>query len=353
MSYIAPNRVVKIEGKEIAEDVSADIVSVSFEDHATDVDMATIVVNNKDGKWVDSGLFDKGRTVEISLGYGHAPKRMFKGRIVRPELSFPEDGVPTLTVRAYDLSYQMRRSEEKTNTTWQNITDSQLARKIASKYGFKAKHLVMDDTRDIIPYIAQGNLTDWEFLKERVERIGFELYVELDEFHFHRPRDYVKRIPGMYEYRRNLRSFEPRLTTAEQVSKVVVKGWDEKRKAPIVAIATSETTLERPVLGKQAGSDFVKEDFGEGAKILHDRAPASQKEAEEIAKAYFRQKEYGLIEAHGTCIGEPELRAKGLIEIKGVGRKFSGTYYVTRVAHTLDEHGYLCEFDCKRNAIEG
>ncbi len=245
----------------------------------------------------------------------------------------------------------MRRNEEKTNTTWENITDSGLARKIATKYGFKSNQLVIDETKDAIPYIAQANLTDWEFLKERAERIGFELFVELDEFHFHRPRDYVKKIPGSFEYKRNLKSFEPRLTIEEQVSKVIVKGWDAQKKSPIIAIATSETTLERPLLGAQAGSDFVKEDFGEGAKILFDKVPSTQKEAEELAKAYFRQKEYELIEAQGTCIGEVELRAKSLIAIEGVGRKFSGTYYVTRVIHTLDEGGYLCEFECKRNAI--
>jgi phage protein D len=349
--YINPNRVIRIEGKELLEDISADIISVSYEDHSKDVDMATIVVNNKDSRWVDSDLFEKGKTIEIFFGYGHALKKMFKGKIVRPELSFPEDGVPTLTVRAYDFSYQMRRTEEKTNTTWENITDSQLARKIATKYGFKSNQLIIEETKDVIPYIAQGNLTDWEFLKERAERIGFELYVELDKFHFHRPRDYVKKIPGTFEYMRNLKSFEPRLTASQQVSKVVVKRCDAQKKSPIVAIATSETTLERPLLGTQAGSDFVKEDFGEGAKILFDKVPSSQKEAEELAKAYFRQKEYELIEAHGTCIGEVELKAKSLIAIEGVGRKFSGIYYVTKVTHTLDDSGYLCEFECKRNAV--
>ena len=350
MSYIAPNRIVKIEGKELLEDISADIVSVSFEDHASDVDMATLTVNNKDSKWVDSELFDNGNAIELYLGYGYDLKRVFKGKIVRPELSFPESGVPTLTLRAYDLSYLMRHSEEKANTTWQNITDSKLARKIASKYGFKGNQMVIDETKTLIPYVAQGNLTDWEFLKERAERIGFELYVEMDEFHFHKPKDYIKKIPGSFEYRRNLKSFEPRLTTSGQVSKVVVKGWDEKKKAPIVAVATSKTS-ERPVLGKRSASDFVKEDFGEGVKILFDKMPTTQKEAEEIAKAYFRKKEYELIEATGTCVGDTELRAKSLLEIEGVGRKFSGTYYVTRVTHTLDNGGYLCDFECKRNAV--
>lgn len=351
MTYINPNRIVRIEGKDVTEDISADIISVSFEDHATDVDMATIEVNNKDSKWVDSDTFEKGKTLELLLGYGHAVEQVFKGKIVRPELSFPESGVPTLTVRAYDLSYLMRRTEEKKNSTWENVTDSQLARKIASKYGFKSNQLIIDETKDVIPYVAQGNVSDWEFLKERAERIGFELFVELDEFHFHRPRDYMQKKSGAFEYGRNLRSFEPRLSTQDQVSKVVVKGWDHNKKTPIVAIATSGSTGERTVLGAQSGSDFVKEDFGEGAKILHDKVPSTQKEAEELAKAYFRQKEYELIDGHGTCIGEVTLKAKSLIEIEGVGRKFSGTYYVTRVTHSLDDSGYLCDFDCKRNAV--
>ena len=49
MSY-NPTRIVKIEGTEISEDVSADIISVSCEDHAVDADMATLTVNNQDAK---------------------------------------------------------------------------------------------------------------------------------------------------------------------------------------------------------------------------------------------------------------------------------------------------------------
>ena len=104
-------------------------------------------------------------------------------------------------------------------------------------------------------------------------------------------------------------------------------------------------------MGTQAGSDFVKEDFGEGVKILFDKAPATQKEAEELAQAYFKQKEYELIEAHGSSMGEIDLKAKSLIAIEGVGKKFSGIYYITKVTHTLAENGYLCEFECKRNAL--
>jgi len=351
MTYINPQRVVKVEGREITEDLSADIISLSYEDHTSDADMATVAVNNKNNKWGDSPLFDAGNVIEVQLGYGRAVKTVFTGIIARPEMAFPEGGAPTLTVRAYDLSQKLRKRKEEKSRTWENITDSDLVRKIASDHGFKKERMIVDQVKEILPYVAQGSESDWEFLKSRAERLGFELFVETDSLHFHKPKDYLKQPSGTFEYGRNLKSFEARISVAEQVTKVVVRGWDAEKKEPIVAIATSETVIERPLLGQQSASDFVKEDFGEGALILHDKVPASQKEAEEIAKAFFKQKEYELTEAHGTCIGDPELRAKALVEIAGVDARFSGTYYIDRVCHTLDSSGYLCEFDCKRNAV--
>ena len=348
MSGIAPRYEVTVEGRDVTEDISADALSVSFEDHATDADMATLSLANPDNRWTDSPLFEQGNVLELAIGYGTALTPVFKGPITRPEPSFPEDGVPTLSLRAYDLSHPMRRDEEKKATTWQEITDSDLAKQIAQKHGIP--ELDIEETTLVIPYVAQGNETDWAFLKRRAERIGFEVYVERDTFHFHAPRDSLAQIPGPLEYRRDLRSFDVRLSVEKQVTKVIVKGWDAENKEPIVAIATGEDTV-RSVLGDKAASDFVKEDFGEGAKILHDLVPRTVKEAEELARAYLKKSEYTLIEGSGSVVGDPALKAKTLVEIAGVGKRYSGTYYVTKVAHSIGDGGYASEFECQRNAV--
>jgi len=347
MSGIAPRYEVTVEGRDVTEDISADALSVSFEDHATDADMATLSLANPDNRWTDSPLFEQGNVLELAIGYGTALTPVFKGPITRPEPSFPEDGVPTLSLRAYDLSHPMRRDEEKKATTWQEIKDSDLARQMAQKHGIP--ELDIEETTLVIPYVAQGNETDWAFLKRRAERIGFEVFVERDTFHFHAPRDSLAQIPGALEYRKNLRSFEARLSVEKQVTKVVVKGWDAENKEPIVAIATGEDTV-RTVLGEKAASDFVKEDFGEGAKILHDLVPRTVKEAEELARAYLKRSEYTLLQGSGSVVGDPALKAKTLVEIAGVGTRYSGTYYVTKVTHSIGD-GYTSEFECQRNAV--
>jgi len=356
MSGIAPRYEVTVEGQDVSKDISADALSVAFEDHATDADMATLVLANPGNRWTDATLFEQGNILELAIGYGHALTPVFKGPITRLEPTFPEDGVPTLTLRAYDLSHPMRRDEEpntpgrsgKKATTWQEITDSDLAKQISRKHGIP--ELDIEETKLVIPYVAQGNETDWAFLKRRAERIGFEVFVERDTFHFHAPRDSLARIPGQLEYRRNLRSFEVRLSIEQQVTKVVVKGWDAENKEPIVAIASGKDTV-RTVLGKKAASDFVKADFGEGAKILHDLVPRTLKEAEELARAYLKRSEYALLQGSGSVVGDPGLRAKTLVKIAGVGERYSGTYYVTKVTHSIGDGGYTSEFECQRNAV--
>ena len=351
MSGIAPRWEIVVQGREVTEDVSADALSVSFEDHATDADMATLVLANPDNRWTDSSVFDQGNVLELSLGYGRSLAPVFKGPVARPEPSFPEDGVPTLSIRAYDFSRPMRRVVERDGRralTWQNVTDSDIARDIAQRHG--VREVDIEATSLVLPYVAQGNESDWAFLKRRAERIGFEVYVERDTFHFHAPRDSVARAPAALEYRRNLRSFDVRLSVEDQVTKVVVKGWDPVAGEPIVAIATGADTV-RSVLGAKAASDFVKEDFGEGAKVLHDLVPRTVAEAEQLARAYLRQSEYALLQGSGSVTGDPALKAKTLVEIAGVGARYSGTYYVTRVTHSIGDGGYLCDFECQRNAV--
>jgi hypothetical protein len=61
--------------------------------------------------------------------------------------------------------------------------------------------------------------------------------------------------------------------------------------------------------------------------------------------------ELGHVTAEATTIGLPSLRAKQNIEMRGVGRKFSGVYYVEAVRHRIDSGGYSCELTLRRNAL--
>jgi len=69
------------------------------------------------------------------------------------------------------------------------------------------------------------------------------------------------------------------------------------------------------------------------------------------AEAPFVAGELQHVTAEATTLGLPQLRAKTNVEIRGVGRKFTGLYHVEAVRHRIDCGGYSCELTLRRNAL--
>lgn len=345
-----PKRRVVIEGQDLGKLLDDDILSLSFEDHAEEADAVTFEITNRKNQWIDHPLFDRGNAVEVQLGYGLQPPTLFEGVIAVVEPRFPADGVATVSVTAYDRSYLLRKKGDR-DEAYPDRAPNDLVREIAQRYRFREDEIVTPDATPERRYFQQESESDWDFLKGIAKEIGFELYLELGILYFRRPRTRPETVPGTFAYRDNLRSFEPSLSAEKPVSKVIVRGWDEIAKRPFQVEVDDPFAADRDVLGEQSGSDFLDEGFGESVRILDDVVAASEEHARAIGVAYFRQKEFELITATGSCVGDPEFKAKRLIRIAGVGQRFSGTYYLTRVTHRFDDAGYLCDFEAKRNAI--
>ena len=50
------------------------------------------------------------------------------------------------------------------------------------------------------------------------------------------------------------------------------------------------------------------------------------------------------IQAEGTCLGDPAVHAGAVVELKGVGQRFSGRYRITNALHRYDDSGYTTHF---------
>jgi phage protein D len=56
------------------------------------------------------------------------------------------------------------------------------------------------------------------------------------------------------------------------------------------------------------------------------------------------------ITGEGTAIGNTDIRAGRVIELRKLGQRFSGLYYVTSSTHRVDQNGYITQFTVERNA---
>ena len=60
-----------------------------------------------------------------------------------------------------------------------------------------------------------------------------------------------------------------------------------------------------------------------------------------MAQAALDELASGFVEAEGVCFAQPELVPGRQVKIEGVGKRFSGTYYVTQVTHEWTAEGGL------------
>ena len=77
----------------------------------------------------------------------------------------------------------------------------------------------------------------------------------------------------------------------------------------------------------------------------------AQGEADQLARAALNEAALGYIEAEGVCVGRTDVRAGDVITMEGLGRRFSGMYYVTSATHSyFPRQGYRNALRGRRNA---
>jgi phage protein D len=346
--FYAPRAEVRIEGLMLAANVANRLISLTYDSNTDIADMFTVVLMNPENELTDSPLFHIGKTVEIHMGYGGELEPMMLGTIASVQPSFPESGAPTLTIAGYDRSYALRRNEPAQDL-WKGMTDSVIAAAIAAENGLIP---VVDPSPRIQEELPQS-ASDMALLKELARANYFETYVFWDRLYFQFPRPQTEAY--RLEWGKNLINFSPRLARGTTEGTQVVRGYDERVAEAVVGVATTTDISMDDVVERlgQDGLDLVL-DLGRQAinsrRAKNPQPPAGETAdsaggAMRVATSLLQELMEGLYEGSGSCIGIPALRAGRMINITGVGKRFSGRYRLRRVTHTLGADGYRTHFE--------
>lgn len=371
-----PTFIIEIEGKRLTKDITQEITSFVFEDNEEGLDVMEVSITDRYLQFVDDPLLQEGNEIVARFGYAGDLSSKRVAVIKEIDYEFPDSGEPTIHLKAYDKGHKL--TGRQIQRVWQRqppgILYSEIAEKIAAEHGLSP---VVTKTVGRHLRVVQGNRSDAQFLKELAAKArerdgkgvtGYVFYVQDNELHFH-PRKLEQRAALALEYFTDkqgmLRSFRP--STQSQTVKGAgtetrAVGVDPRKKHAVEHKASNATTPERTVLGKR--TYLVDGNSGEGryranesGKIVPSYGHSASRHetnhhqpAQDAAESHYKAAELKQVEATATTIGIPTLVAKQNVEIRGVGRKFSGTYYCTSVRHVF-ENGYSCELKLKRNAL--
>jgi phage protein D/phage baseplate assembly protein gpV len=335
-AVLAPRFEVRISGITMAADLADQVLSLTVE---SDLDLAgsfDLTLRNADNVLLDSPLLDIGKTIEIHLGYGNDLVPAFLGEVASIEPSFPQSGPPTIRLAGYDKSYRMRRAQPAP-TDYPLMNDSVIAARIALENGLVP---VVDPTPGLPEKTTQVE-SDMAFLKSRGERYFFDVYVEWDRLHFHFPRPQT--AAHVLEWGRNLSSFSPRISAAGLAGLQVVRSYSQEL-AQSIEVAALAVDFDLDNLIERLGStaqDLLRSLIRKG--IRHESI-GNPLEAAVLARSLLADLLEGLYEGTGSCMGIPDLTAGNYVSIRGVGKRFGGTYRARKVTHRIGGSGFTTDF---------
>ncbi len=328
---------VKIDGTDASEVFMHDLTDVTVESSLHLPDVATLILHDPHLHYIDDAHLAPGKTVQISAKAGQRADPLFDGEIVELEPDF-RPSAQHLVVRAFDRLHRLSRG--RAVRTFQNFTDEDIVRKIAKEVGLQVE---MDSTSQVHPHIFQRNQSNLDFLRDRAAALGYLLFVRGKTLHCEAPKQNGQAVK--LEWGKTLKTFQPRMTTVDQVDDVVVRGWDPDTRQEIVGQAKNGKSATH-IGESKSGGELTHAAFNLAAHALvTDQPVRTQTTADRLAQAVADQIAGRFIEAEGACGGNPAIIAGAAVEISAVGVRFSGTYFVTSAHHTYNaKAGYGTEF---------
>ncbi|MBL0388117.1 phage late control D family protein [Tumebacillus sp. ITR2] len=296
----------------------------------------------RDFKWI-SDYFPLGQNVDIKLGYGGKREPVFSGMITSISYDYPAEGNPTLTITGMDYSYQLMKGKgSDAKNIWTDKKHSEIASEIAQTYSLTA---TVDATSEVVRVDREG-LDDYQLLVKLAKANDYEFFVLGKKLYFRKPAPSTSPIVTL-EWGKNLRSFQTSTDISMQVGSFVVRGYDDKENKWIEAKSEAVKPYGE---GSTTGSDLIASVTKN--KIHYEYTNYSKAKAlQDRANALAREAAMKLVQGNGESIGLPELIAGRFIKIKGLGPRFGGSLYLTKVAHSISGSGYLTTFDVGGNAL--
>jgi hypothetical protein len=380
-AFYVPSFQVFVFGQPVGVPSVRDIVEVKYDDAIERIDGFTLTVNNWDaqrrepiyyGHYAPTAtkehpdLFEPGTELMLCMGYGGVNRLMVTGVITSVDVQFAESGHSRLVVSGLNVLERFRRQQY----TWSwpdspndSVRDSDVALALAAapddtqhKPGLGIEVRVDEQAREREPFFANifmNNQYPILFLMERARARGYQVLLREEDDEqgnpqrhiFFGPTELERDVTYVLEWGKTLTSFHPTYANARQLYAVKVCGWDRTAKQAIEVRKTLDDIPE----SERPNRDHIEVARAANREEVITQPPArTQQEAERRAFEQLRRNHLGMVEATGSTVGLPDLRAGKIVHILGVGRHFDGIYTVMTTSHVLNEQGYRTTFTARR-----
>jgi hypothetical protein len=378
----APECRIRINGEPLPPALRASVTSVSYQSGLEGADRVEVVLANENLQWLDHPLLQPDTEFTLAMGYAPDPlTEMFVGEITGVTASFPNGGMPTLTVAAHDFLQRLTSGAKDRAFALSlpcigkfPLPDPQVAQLVSATNlliplvdpaGQALSFLTLLIAYAIDPLDAKNSIrvqrgqSDFDFLSGLARENGWEMYID----HTLEPRGYVLRFQFLiqdytptatFKWGESLMDFTPRLSTVGQVASVAARLYISSIKMEIVLVLGWDYDRAAFDLMIYPGLGSLEELAGSGQKqgLLKVTASGPLTAPKQILGELLPRLNNRLT-CNASVVGNTELRPSRVVHFEGVGGEFSGLYRITSATHTIDSGGYRTQFEGRKEVWFG
>lgn len=253
----------------------------------------------------------------ITLGNLDGSADMITGPITHSSLSFSQGGA-SYSVTGYDLRHVLRKGRYVRTFAGQNELD--IAKSVIEQRGLKVSvdmGMAAAGPPAIEVLDQDCTLSDYEFVKKMLDRVGFELAVEGETLIIREPVEKpLNPFDLAFLHPTNLLSFSGSTNTAEAVDGVIVLSKDPTTKAKVEAAVGS--TVAVPGLAPPT--------------VLTMRRPKCTAAAAKTIATEEMERRAAKVTATCSTLGDPTLVPGRWVTINDIG-PYDGSYRITSATH--------------------
>jgi len=370
----APEFRIELDGTMIPAAMRGSVSRISYTDGIAGASRVEVTLANDQLQWLDHPLLQAGIPFELHLGYAPDPlERVFVGEVTGVNATFPNGGMPTVTLIAHDFLQRLTagKVERKFAASLPFIGDFPLPDTVVMSLVTATNLLIpvpdpigaaLDFFLLVATYSAttlEGNRgvriqqkeSDHEFMARLAKENGWELFIDQTM----EPQGYMVRFMGFTQdyspslsltWGASLVDFSPRFTTVGQVAGVQARLWISTLKMEFVVILAwdfDRAAFDLRIMPAFGGLETFAAPGG--LLTVDSTAPAllPKKLLSELLPRLNNR-----LTGSGNAVGNLEIKAGRVIDLKGLGDQFSGNYRITSATHTIDSGGFRTSFDARK-----
>jgi phage protein D len=381
-AQFGPDYRIEIGGDPIPPAMRASVIRISYQDGIEGADRVEVTLANAGLQWLDHPLLQVDTGFTLAIGYApNNVEEVFVGEITGINVSFPNSGMPTVTIIAHDFLQRLTKGTKDRAFALSIpcigkfplpdpaiaglVSFSNLLIPAIDPAGAALSFLTLLIAYALDPLEAkrgvriQQGQSDFDFLSKVAKDNGWEMYID----HTQAPRGHVLKFQFLIQdysasvnlkWGKSLIDFTPKVSTVGQVAGistriwvpsikmefVIVLGWDFDRAAFDLTVFPGLGSVEE-LLGAAKSQSVLK---------IEAIGPAT---APKTLLSELLPRLNNRLTASGSVIGNPRIKASKVINIDGIPGQFGGKYRVTSATHTLDSSGYRTQFDMRKEVWFG